>query len=236
MADKKPAEKLAIKPTVSAEKLQLLQKIYRIQQEVETLQKMHYNESQKYFFARESDFISTIKPLLNAEKLVMLPTSLSTKVRDTQFNNGSPAESVMVEMVYTIYDTETGESIAVPTSAGGKDQGDKAIAKALTMANKYFIAKTFQIETTTDDPENDKYNNEAQGKQPKKEPAAAPASVDPAEAFERASRLVKDIKTNTVAFKILEGVKSSKLYNDKQKEQLTLLLKQKIDEIDNPTA
>lgn len=229
----KPAEKASKDP-----KVQLLEKIFNVQQQVEILQKTNFNEAQKYFFARESDFISTIKPLLGEYKLMVIPTHLKTDVRDTSTSSGSPAESVLVQMVYTIYDTETGESLQVPVSAAGKDSGDKAVAKALTMANKYFLAKTFQMETTTDDPEYDKYNGEQEeptGKQ-KTAPKKSEEPRDPAKEFDKAKELIKGIKSKTVAFKVLEGIQSSKLYNDNQKKELSLLLNHKVDEIDNPTA
>lgn len=218
-------------------RLKLLNKIFSVQQEVEILQKIHANETQKYMFARESDFIAKIKPLLGEHKLVVFPSALKTTVRDTCYSGGAPAESATIEMSYIIADIEDGGEIEIPVSAAGKDQGDKAIAKALTMANKYFLAKTFQMETTTDDPENDKYNNEPAPASKSGKPVTekAPPKKDPAQMFIEASAAIKNIKNKTVAFTALEGIKNSTSYDAKQKEALTKLISAKIDELDNAT-
>lgn len=216
-------------------RLKLLTKIFNVQQDVEILQKIHANEKQGYMYAKESDYINQIKPYLEAQKLVVIPTLLKTTVRDTSFTN-SPAESALVEMTYLIADIENGGEIEVPISAAGKDQGDKAVAKALTMANKYFLAKTFQMETTTDDPENDRYNNEPVNKDAKKVTSRQPAKKDPAQMFIEASAAIKQIKNKTVAFTALEGIKNSTNYDAKQKEDLTKLISAKIDELDNRSA
>ena len=213
-------------------RLKLLTKIFNVQQDVEILQKIHANEKQGYMYAKESDYIAKIKPLLAEQKLVVIPCSLKTSVRDTSFTN-SPAESSLIEMEYLIADIENGGEMTVPVSAAGKDQGDKAVAKALTMANKYFLAKTFQMETTTDDPENDKYNNEPPAKDAKKVADKPPVKKDPAQMFIEASAAIKNIRNKTVAFTALEGIKNSTNYDAKQKEALSKLISAKIDELDN---
>lgn len=206
-----------------------------VQQEVEAIQKTRFNEQQRYHYAAEADFISAIKPLLGEHKLAILPAELRVHVRDTQYTNGSPAESAYIELSYRIVDVETGEEILVPITAGGKDQGDKALPKAITMANKYMLAKVFQIETSLDDPDREDVKPEKSKPAPKPK-ESAPKELTADEKFAQALAGIKTIKSRAAILQCIDNINMSKLYTQPQKDQLLKLLSLRLDALDNPPS
>ncbi|MBN6889143.1 ERF superfamily protein [Cytobacillus horneckiae] len=125
-------------------------KIAKVMSEVSRVPKNGYNSFQKYNYATESDLTESIRPILNEVGLAFFSTVLDQE-RTGDFTK--------VKMEFTLFDTDTGESIKSIYWGEGQDKGDKGLYKAYTGAAKYFFMKTFLI-ATGDDPE------DGEGKQP----------------------------------------------------------------------
>ena len=115
------------------------------------VQKAGKNEFHGYKYATEGDAINGLRPHLIENGLVIVSDVLECKGPDEHGNT-------TVRVAYTIFH-ETGESLTCHFFGCGNDRnkngvGDKGLYKALTGANKYFLLKTFQLETG-DDPERD---------------------------------------------------------------------------------
>lgn len=228
---KAPAKKTK-KPATSKAPKGLWAKIGAVQQNVQVVAKLGLNDFHKYKYAYERDYIAEIKPLLGAEGLVIVQTVKNCAERDVQTSKGATENRATVTVAYTIRDTETGQGHTVTFVGQGQDATDKAIPKALTMANKYFLAKTFQVETS-DDAENESSaeRNATKGKG-KQEYNRPDESIEVK--FQRAKTLLANINDSGKLLEAAEGIKESNIYNAEQKKQLNLIISRKIDEIDNP--
>lgn len=125
----------------------LYKKILAVQQKIDAVPKRGFNSFHKYHYATEADIL-TIKETLNAQGLIVLPT---TAHQETGFKpDGKSWASVTLN--FQVVDVESGESLQSQFIGYAEDNFDKAIYKATTGANKYFYLKFFGI-ATEDDPE-----------------------------------------------------------------------------------
>lgn len=119
---------------------------------VSFVQKAGKNEFHNYKYATEGDALAALRPHLIANELVIISDVVESFNPD-EFGNTT------VKVQYRIIHS-SGEEIVCHFVGCGNDRsskggiGDKGVYKALTGANKYFLLKTFQLETG-DDPERD---------------------------------------------------------------------------------
>jgi hypothetical protein len=129
----------------------LIQKLAAVMLSVERVPKRGKNTFHNYDYATEADIVAVVRKEL-AERHVMLMPAVGAQTREPVGEKGE--QLIILEMVFTFVDGETGESRSYQWRGAGSDKGDKALYKAMTGAEKYFLLKTFLI-PTGDDPEID---------------------------------------------------------------------------------
>ena len=88
---------------------------------------------------------------------VVTPNLLSMQQVTTA--KGNVEQLATVEVVVTLIDSESGETLTLKGLGSGQDSGDKSVAKAQTMAIKYCYLNSLAI-ATNDDPEADLHTDE----------------------------------------------------------------------------
>jgi hypothetical protein len=198
-----------------------------VQQKVATVTKKGTNTFHNYKYAFEADFIAVLKPLLGENGLFITETVVEAHNQEVITKQGNRENLVTVTVDYTIRDTESAEFITARAMGQGQDGTDKALPKALTMANKYFLAKMFQIETG-DDAENDD--------RPPEKKTVLKIENPTSSKFDTAKMMIKQLNSIEELEKVNQRVVSSKNYDAKQKAELIEIISQKIYEIENPTS
>ena len=129
-------------------------KILSLMQACEYIQKEAENKEQKYKYVPDAAIMRKINPELVKNKIIAIPEFSVISEKDKPTKSGSVWQFVSVQCVLTLIDAESGEKLTVTSLGSGVDSGDKAVAKAQTMAMKYAWMKLLQVETG-DDPEAD---------------------------------------------------------------------------------
>lgn len=134
------------------------------------------NTFHKYDYVMEADLTRALGPMLSEHKIAFFPSVV--EVTETP-GKGSKGQDTLatVTLEITIVDGESGDTMVVRWRGQGMDSGDKAYYKAYTGAMKYFMMKTFLVDTG-DDPEIDQ--DAAPSRAPAKQ--AAPKGERPAQA------------------------------------------------------
>ena len=122
-------------------------KIAKIRSEIGTVAKTGHNEYANYKYIEESGILKALNPLLEKNGLVIIQ-SVEEKKTTTQ----EKGLFVELKMKYTIIEISTGEKLELFWHGEAKDSQDKALYKAYTGCNKYFLMKIFGI-ASGDDPE-----------------------------------------------------------------------------------
>lgn len=126
----------------------LYKKMLKVMKKIKVIQKSGVNSHHKYQYSTEADFIEAVRQHLLDEGVIVL-----TSVEDCT-KEGS---LTTVKTKHMFVDTENGQNHTVFSYGTGQDSQDKGVYKAITGSMKYFISKSFMIETQ-DDPEGDVVN------------------------------------------------------------------------------
>ena len=116
------------------------------------------NDFHKYKYATAADVLEKVNAALtkNGIASVVVPNLLSMQTVTTA--KGNSEQLATVEVVITLIDCESGESLTLKGLGSGQDPSDKSIAKAQTMAIKYAYLNSLAI-ATNDDPEADRHTD-----------------------------------------------------------------------------
>lgn len=125
--------------------MNVYQRMHGVMAEFGIVAKKGYNQHHKYTYAKESDFVEAIKPLLVKYRLFIIPQI------DTLMHAPEKPTLVDIKMSYKIINIDNPNDFVVASMGGqGQDNGDKAVFKAITGAKKYFYSVTFVVPTGDD--------------------------------------------------------------------------------------
>ena len=140
------------------QKLNLYQKLHRVQSQVIGLGKDTQGNNFKYVSGTK--VIDAIKPIMNEIGLLLKTEVLSIdNQRQDYATKSNPNKSEIlskVMMKFTWIDVETGEKDECLWEANGQNDWDKGVGSAMTYAERYFLLKYFHIATDEDDIDNPK--------------------------------------------------------------------------------
>lgn len=148
--------------------LKLFEKLHGIQEQIDSFAKDKSTNNYKYVSG--STVLNTIRPMMNAAKLILKQEVLSIENtrEDYTIGFGTDKERTKSEilskvtMKFTWIDCESGERDENLFAANGMNDWDKGVGSALTYAERYFLLKYFHIPTDADDPDGLEKNGHAQ--------------------------------------------------------------------------
>lgn len=114
------------------------------------LKKNQYNEQQKYWFRGIDDVYNCLSPVLAKFGLVIVPVVESVDLSQFTNKNGTIFTRAIAKVSYTVA-VSAGSSVVTKSVGEGMDTGDKAVAKALSMAYKSMAIELFCIPIEGDD-------------------------------------------------------------------------------------
>ena len=88
-------------------------------------------------YATSADVLSKVNASLTKHGIASVVTPNLLSVQEVTTAKGNVERLATVEVTITLIDSEFGESFAIKGIGSGQDAGDKATAKAQTMALKY---------------------------------------------------------------------------------------------------
>ena len=145
----------------TVKKQTIVEKLIKVSEAVDYIQKDKDNKEQRYKYVSAAAVLGKVQAALIANRLASIPKFKIVNQRDKTTKSGAVWDVVTVECELTILDADSDEKIIAISLGGGTDSGDKAVAKAQTMALKYAWMTALNIETG-DDPEADPATDKAE--------------------------------------------------------------------------
>ncbi|MFA4834946.1 MAG: ERF family protein [Dehalococcoidia bacterium] len=133
---------------------EIASKLVKIMGECDYVQKGGVNKFHNYKYASAADVLEKVNAACVKHNVASVVSSEIIDVAETQTKSGSKERLVTVRATLVLIDGDSGESLTAVSLGTGQDPGDKAVAKAQTMALKYAWMTTLNI-STGDDPEAD---------------------------------------------------------------------------------
>jgi hypothetical protein len=106
------------------------------------------NVAQHYSFVTAEDVKATIRPLLKKHGVALFSEMHDIQRATSTNKNGTTVVTVVVRMRFTLVDGESGESRSCEWIGEANDYADKAVNKAATAAEKYWLINTFLLSTS----------------------------------------------------------------------------------------
>ena len=132
------------------------QVIVAVMQEVSSVAKKDKNQSQGFSFRGIDAVMNAVGPALRKAGGFVSPEVLNIENTAVPSASGKSLNVVRVLVKYSVYGSE-GEPIWGIVAAEALDSGDKATAKAMSVAYRTFLLQLLCLPTDEHDPDHDRY-------------------------------------------------------------------------------
>jgi gp68 len=142
------------------EQLTVHQALSKVMAEVQAVRKDSKNQAQRFNFRGIDAVMNAVGPALRKHGVVILPEEVDVHRTNGTTANGKQTAEVVVKVTYRVYGPN-GDSIHGKVAAEAMDFGDKAIAKAMSVAYRTFLLQALTIPTDEPDPDSESYERGA---------------------------------------------------------------------------
>lgn len=139
-----------------AEQLTVHQALSKVMAEVQAVRKSSKNQAQRFNFRGIDAVMNAVGPALRKHGVTILPEDVEVHRSNGTTANGKQTAEVVVKVTYRVYGP-AGDSIHGKVAAEAMDFGDKAIAKAMSVAYRTFLLQALTIPTDEPDPDSESY-------------------------------------------------------------------------------
>lgn len=136
------------------------QAVVAVMRDVHAVGKNEVNAAQKFKFRGVDAVVNALAPALRAHGLFIIPNALSITYETKASANGGQLQIARAHVEYQLTHT-SGGSLVGSVVAEAFDSGDKATAKAMSVAFRTFLLQTFALPTDEKDPDADTYEVKA---------------------------------------------------------------------------
>lgn len=139
-----------------AEQLTVHQALSKVMAEVQAVRKESKNQAQRFNFRGIDAVMNAVGPALRKHGVTILPEDVEVRRSNGATANGKQTAEVVIKVTYRVYGP-AGDSIHGKVAAEAMDFGDKAIAKAMSVAYRTFLLQALTIPTDEPDPDSESY-------------------------------------------------------------------------------
>ena len=137
----------------------IAKKFVEVMQDCSHVSKNGTNSFHHYKYTTAADVLEKVNASLTLHRIASVVTPNLLSVQEVTTAKGNIERLATIEVSIMLIDSESGESLILKGLGSGQDAGDKALAKAQTMALKYAYLASLAI-ATNDDPEADCHTDE----------------------------------------------------------------------------
>lgn len=124
--------------------------------DVQAVKKDSKNQAQRFNFRGIDAVMNAVGPALRKHGVTILPEDVDVHRSNGTTANGKQTSEVVIKITYRVYGPG-GDSIHGKVAAEAMDFGDKAIAKAMSVAYRTFLLQALTIPTDDPDPDGESF-------------------------------------------------------------------------------
>jgi len=141
------------------EQVTVVQALSAVMADVGAVGKGDTNRSQGWSFRGVDSVVNAVSPALRKHGVVVVPFVEDHEVATVQTSGGKPMQSVRVKVTYTFYGPG-GDTVVARSVGEAFDSGDKATAKAMSVALRTCLLQSLMLPTDDPDPDHEVYQVE----------------------------------------------------------------------------
>ena len=126
--------------------------------DVQGIAKKDRNEQQRFLFRGIDAVMNAVGPALRTHGVTVVPVNVAREMRDTQTTQGKSTRECTVLVTYRVTGP-AGDSFEGMAPGESLDSGDKATAKAMSVAYRTFLLQALTIPTDEPDPDSQTYEH-----------------------------------------------------------------------------
>jgi hypothetical protein len=130
--------------------------IVAVMRDVHSVGKNEVNAAQKFKFRGVDAVVNALAPALRKHGLFIIPNAVAVTYEAKTSANGGQLQIARAHVEYQLCHT-SGSALAGSVFAEAFDSGDKATAKAMSVAFRTFLLQTFALPTDDKDPDAETY-------------------------------------------------------------------------------
>lgn len=142
------------------ERLTVHQALSKVMGDVQAVKKDSKNQAQRFNFRGIDAVMNAVGPALRKYGVTILPEDVEVHRSNGTTVSGKQTAEVVIKVTYRICGP-AGDSIHGKVAAEAMDFGDKAIAKAMSVAYRTFLLQALTIPTDEPDPDSESYERGA---------------------------------------------------------------------------
>ena len=135
----------------------VVQALSLVMADIGAVAKSGVNQQQKFYFRGVDAVVNAASPAFRRRGVVVIPELLEKSRTSSQTKSGSTLNVVEVTVKYTFHGP-VGDSVCAVVAAEAFDSGDKATAKAMSVAFRTALLQTLALPTDEADPDADVYD------------------------------------------------------------------------------
>ena len=132
------------------------QALSKVMEAVQAVRKDSKNQAQRFSFRGIDAVMNAVGPVLRKYGVVILPEDVEVHRSNGTTASGKQTAEVVLKVTYRIYGP-AGDSVHGRVAAEAMDFGDKAIAKAMSVAYRTFLLQALTIPTDEPDPDSESF-------------------------------------------------------------------------------
>lgn len=142
---------------IIADNSNIYQLLAEAKKQIGAVKKGERNNAQNFNFRGIDAVINAVAPVFNELGIIIAPEVTQTTYDTVEIGQRkTPMSHVIIEAKYTFYGP-TGDSITAAVAAEAMDSGDKAVAKAMSVAMRIALLQTLNLPTDEPDPDATSY-------------------------------------------------------------------------------
>lgn len=150
----------------------IYQALHAVMGDVGAVRKGERNQAQNFNFRGIDAVTNAVSPALRKHGVIVVPTVNRVDYATVEVGKDRKLQaSVRVDVTYTFYCAEDGSYVEASVAAESMDSGDKATAKAMSVAFRIALIQTLCLPTDEPDPDHDTYERSPSVSRPVPKPA-----------------------------------------------------------------
>lgn len=134
----------------------VIQALAAVADDVRSVRKTEVNSHQKFNFRGIDSVLNAVGPAFRSHGVVCMPITESVDLDVVMTTGGKPSTRAMVKVTYRFYGPN-GDHVDAVVTGESWDTGDKATAKAYSVAYRTALLQTLTIPTDEPDPDHSVY-------------------------------------------------------------------------------
>ena len=205
------------------------QSLIEVMKEVGAVGKNDRNTSQGFAFRGIDAVINAVSPAFQKHKVIVIPTVVDKETTMIESAKGKAMTHVQLKVAYTFYGHE-GDFLSATVYSEAMDYGDKATAKAMSVALRTALLQTLALPTDEVDPDAQSYERSAAKPEPTK---PVSVSIEQIQLAQEALSQVADIESMDELKNFYKGAEQAGLlYIDVQGKNLNKVISNRKKELE----